>query len=53
LTIVLVSHDLGQVERLADRLILLVDGLLEGAWSKCELDEGGLGRVRRFVSGRA
>jgi ABC-type multidrug transport system ATPase subunit len=53
LTIVLVSHDLGQVEQLADRVILLADGRLEGTWSKRELDEGGLGRVRRFVSGRA
>lgn len=53
LTIVLVSHDLGQVERLADRVILLADDRLEGAWSKRELDEDGLGRVRRFVSGRA
>ena len=53
LTIVLVSHDLGQVERLADRAILLADGRLEGAWSKGELVGGGLGTLRRFVSGRS
>ena len=53
LTILLVSHDLGQVERLADRVILISDGRLEGVWSRPELESGGLARVRRLVSGRA
>lgn len=52
LTIVLVSHDLGQVGRLADRAILLANGRVEGEWSKGELADGGLGTLRRFVSGR-
>jgi ABC-2 type transport system ATP-binding protein len=34
LTIVLVSHDLGQGERLGDRVILLAGGRLEGVWSE-------------------
>ena len=53
LTIVLVSHDLGQVERLADRVILMADGRLEGARSKGELAGGGMKALRRFVSGRS
>ena len=53
LTIVLVSHDLGQVERLADRVILMADGRLEGARSKGELAGGGMKALRRFASGRS
>ncbi len=52
LTIIAVSHDLEQVERLADRVILLADGRREGAWSREEFDGGGRERMRRFVSGR-
>lgn len=52
LTIVLVSHALDQVERVADRVLLLLDGRSEGEWSKEEFFSGGAGeRARRFVSG--
>lgn len=49
LTIVLVSHALDQVERVADRIILVVGGRLEGEWSRKDLEGRG---VRRLLSGR-
>ncbi|HSK98817.1 MAG TPA: phosphate ABC transporter ATP-binding protein [Rubrobacteraceae bacterium] len=53
LTIVLVSHDLDQVERMADRVLLIVSGRSEGAWSAKEyFSGGGRERMRRLVSGR-
>ena len=53
LTIVLVSHALDQVERVADRVVLLVAGRSEGEWSKEEFFSGESGeRARQFISGR-
>ena len=52
LTFVIVSHDLGQVERLADRVVLVDAGRVAGEWDREEFDGGGSERVRRLVSGR-
>jgi len=53
LTIVLVSHALDQVERVADRVVLLAAGRSEGEWSKEEFFSGeGREQARRFISGR-
>jgi len=52
LTIVLVSHVLDQVERIADRVLLLLDGRSEGEWSKEEFFSDKTGeRARRFIAG--
>ena len=52
LTIVVVSHALDQVERIADRVMLLVDGRSEGEWTKEEFFGKGVGeKARRFVEG--
>jgi ABC-type methionine transport system ATPase subunit len=53
LTIVLVSHDLAQVERVADRVVLLVGGRSEGEWDKDEFFSGPGERARRYISGRS
>ena len=52
LTIVLVSHALDQVERVADRVAVLVAGRSEGEWSKADFFSGEGERARRLVSGR-
>ncbi len=53
LTIVLVSHALDQVERVADRAVLLAAGRTEGEWSKEEFFSGeGREQAERFVFGR-
>ena len=52
LTIVVVSHALDQVERIADRIVLLIDGRYEGEWSKEEFFGKDVGeKARRFVEG--
>ena len=52
LTTVVVSHALDQVERIADRVVLLLDGRSEGEWSKVEFFGKGVGeKARRFVEG--
>jgi ABC-type phosphate transport system ATPase subunit len=52
LTIVLVSHALDQVERVAGRVVLLAEGRSEGEWSKQEFFSKEGERARRFISGR-
>ncbi len=52
LTIVVVSHALDQVERIADRVVLLLDGRSEGEWDKREFFTGRVGeQARRFMAG--
>jgi len=52
LTIVIVSHALDQVERLADRVLLLVSGRLEGEWSKEDFFSGKVGeQAQQFIAG--
>jgi ABC-type methionine transport system ATPase subunit len=53
LTIVVVSHDLAQVERVADRAVVLAAGRSEGEWSKEEFFSGPGERARRYISGRS
>ncbi len=53
LTIVLVSHALDQVERVADRVVLLKGGRSEGEWSKEEFFSGPGERARLYISGRS
>jgi ABC-type methionine transport system ATPase subunit len=53
LTIVVVSHDLDQVERVADRVVVLVRGRSEGEWSKEEFFSGPGEKARRYISGRS
>jgi putative ABC transport system ATP-binding protein len=52
LTIVLVSHDLDQVGRVADRVVLLAGGRSEGEWGKEEFFSGPGERARQYISGR-
>lgn len=53
LTILLVSHELAQVERVADWVLLMVSGRDEGEWSKEEFfSEGGNEQMRRLASGK-
>lgn len=53
LTIVAVSHDLDQVERVADRVVVLVRGRSEGEWSREEFFSGPGEQARRYISGRS
>ena len=53
LTIVFVSHDLGQVEHVAHYVIFLAAGRSEGEWSKEEFFSGPGERARRYISGRS
>jgi putative ABC transport system ATP-binding protein len=52
LTLVVVSHDLDQVERVADRVVVLVRGRSEGEWDRDEFFSGPGERARRYIAGR-
>ena len=52
LTMLFVSHDLAQVERVADRVVLLSAGKCGGAWERKEFFSGAGDRARRLLSGR-
>jgi putative ABC transport system ATP-binding protein len=52
LTMVFVSHDLAQVGRVADQVIVLADGRNVGAWAKDDFYSGAGERARQFIAGR-
>jgi len=52
LTMVFVSHDLSQVERVADRVVLMAGGRSEGEWSAEEFFSAAGERARRYIAGR-
>jgi ABC-type methionine transport system ATPase subunit len=52
LTMVFVSHDLSQVERVADRVVLMADGKSAGEWSRENFFSTAGERARQFISGR-
>ena len=52
LTMVFVSHDLSQVERVADRVVLMADGRSVGEWSREGFFSTAGERARQFIAGR-
>ena len=52
LTMVFVSHDLSQVERVADRVVLLADGKSVGEWAREHFFSAAGERARRLIAGR-
>jgi UDP-glucose/iron transport system ATP-binding protein len=52
LTMVFVSHDLSQVERVSDRVVVLADGKSAGEWSREDFFSGAGERARQFIAGR-
>jgi hypothetical protein len=48
-----VSHALDQVERVADRVLVLVAGRSEGEWGKEEFFSGPGEQARRYIAGRS
>jgi len=52
LTMVFVSHDLTQVERVADRVVMMADGKSVGEWSREAFFSTAGERARQFISGR-
>ncbi len=52
LTMVFVSHDLSQVERVADRVMFMAEGRCEGEWSREDFFSAAGERARRFIAGR-
>ena len=53
LTIVVVSHDLDQVSRVAHCVVALAGGRSQGEWGSEELFSGSGERARRYISGRS
>ena len=52
LTMVFVTHDLSQVERVADHVALLAEGRCEGEWDKEDFFSLAGERARRYIAGR-
>ena len=52
LTMVFVSHDLSQVERVADHVVLLAGGRCEGEWGREEFFSEAGERARQYIAGR-
>jgi len=52
LTMVFVSHDLSQVERVADRVVLLADGKSVGEWEREDFFSAAGERARRLIAGK-
>jgi ABC-type methionine transport system ATPase subunit len=52
LTMVFVSHDLAQLERVADRVIVLAEGRSVGTWDREDFFSGAGERARQFIAGR-
>ena len=52
LTMVFVSHDLAQFERVADRVVVLANGKDVGAWTKDDFYSGAGERARLLITGR-
>ena len=52
LTMVFVSHDLSQVERVAGRVVLLADGKSVGEWERGDFFSTAGERARRLIAGR-
>ena len=52
LTMVFVSHDLAQVERVADRVLVLAEGKSVGVWDKGDFFSGAGEWARQFIAGR-
>src|ERR671911_122097 len=52
LTMVFVSHDLAQVERVADRVLVLAEGKSVGEWEGEDFFSDAGEQARRFIAGR-
>jgi ABC-type methionine transport system ATPase subunit len=52
LTMVFVSHDLSQVERVADRVVVLAEGKGMGEWDREDFFSRAGERARRYIAGR-
>jgi ABC-type sulfate/molybdate transport systems ATPase subunit len=52
LTMVFVSHDLSQVGRVADRVVLLAEGKSVGEWEREDFFSAAGERARRLIAGR-
>ena len=52
LTMIFVTHDLAQVERVADHVALLAGGRCEGEWGREDFFSRAGERARRYIAGR-
>jgi ABC-type glutathione transport system ATPase component len=52
LTMVFISHDLSQVERVADRVVVLAEGESTGLWTREDFFSQAGEQARRYIAGR-